>query len=443
MLDEVKAFLVIAAAAARLYLQTQDDPRWLLIGLGGLFAAATGITLTTFMRRPEYLEATGAPPIPPATERGDHAPKSLSPVALVEALGQDTCSTTRAGSLRLRLQSARHLPVCVLGAHLLYLGRASLIVSGRARRTSKAAHESDHRCGRHGPAPGAVHRRSAEVPGRDQRPLDPAAAGRRLSRRRHRRDQHRARLHEGEDRRRRRALPSTTTTTATTTSWCRCSTPRRRWTAASSSATPTSCSAPRWCAPRSRPRATTRWSSTVAGTRPTSGRMNHPVEEGEVARVDDGRVTLVGKKTMPPDEATGEFIGLARFSARAARAMRERFHARKASCAGKPYGRAPRFEVAYLTDLLNDLIDSGRGDAAGVHRRRLARDRHRRGSRARQGVSGELVRRFCIIDAFSEAHLEALARARAHRRVQAAARRPTSCRRRSRTRASWSRASRR
>jgi choline kinase len=28
------------------------------------------------------------------------------------------------------------------------------------------------------------------------------------------------------------------------------------------------------------------------------GRQHHPVEEGEVARVDDGRVTLVGKKTM-------------------------------------------------------------------------------------------------------------------------------------------------
>jgi len=89
------------------------------------------------------------------------------------------------------------------------------------------------------------------------------------------------------------------------------------------------------------------------------GRMNHPVEEGEVARVDDGRVTLVGKKTMPPEEATGEFIGLARFSARAVERMRERFHARRRALAGQPYGRAPRCEVAYLTDLLNDLIESG------------------------------------------------------------------------------------
>jgi L-glutamine-phosphate cytidylyltransferase len=89
------------------------------------------------------------------------------------------------------------------------------------------------------------------------------------------------------------------------------------------------------------------------------GRKDHPVEEGEVARVDDGRVTLVGKKTMPPDEATGEFIGLARFSARAAATMRARFHQRRRELAGQPYGRAPKFEVAYLTDLLNDLIATG------------------------------------------------------------------------------------
>jgi choline kinase len=90
------------------------------------------------------------------------------------------------------------------------------------------------------------------------------------------------------------------------------------------------------------------------------GRKDHPVEEGEVARVaSDGRVTLVGKKTCPPDEAQGEFIGLARFSARGVEKMRERFHARRKELSGKPYGRAPRFEVSYLTDLLNDLIDSG------------------------------------------------------------------------------------
>lgn len=89
------------------------------------------------------------------------------------------------------------------------------------------------------------------------------------------------------------------------------------------------------------------------------GRFAHPVEEAEVARIEEGRVTRVGKRTVPPDEAAGEFIGLAHFSRPGAQAMRARFHARHAELSGRPYGTAARFEVAYLTDLLNDLIDSG------------------------------------------------------------------------------------
>jgi choline kinase len=89
------------------------------------------------------------------------------------------------------------------------------------------------------------------------------------------------------------------------------------------------------------------------------GRQHHPVDEAEVARVEDGRVVRLGKKTLPPEQASGEFIGLAAFSARAAARMCERFHARRRELSGKPYGRAPSFEVAYLTDLLNDLIDDG------------------------------------------------------------------------------------
>ena len=127
MLDEVKAFMVIGSAAARLYLQT-SDARWLLIGLAGLFVAATGITLTTFMRRPEYLEATGAPPIAPATERAGFLPTSLSPVALVEALGKYVLHYP---SWFLFVCAANRLDIFVyayLGAHLLYLGRASLTI---------------------------------------------------------------------------------------------------------------------------------------------------------------------------------------------------------------------------------------------------------------------------------------------------------------------------
>jgi phosphatidylglycerophosphate synthase len=150
MLDEVKAFVVLSAAAVRLYLTADGHcqwllgdlgaARWLLFGLAGLFAAATGITLTTFMRRSEYLEATGAPALAPATERGDHAPKSLSPIALVEASGRYVLHYP---SWFLFVCAADRLDIFLfayVGAHVLYLGRSSLIILiklGRPPRKAK------------------------------------------------------------------------------------------------------------------------------------------------------------------------------------------------------------------------------------------------------------------------------------------------------------------
>ncbi len=127
MLDEVKAFLVLGSAAVSLYLST-DRVLYLIVGIVGLFACATGITLTSFMRRPEYLDAIGAPPIPPATDRAGFWPARVTPMSLVEA----------GGKLALHYPSW-FLFICVFDrldwflwiyvtAHVLYLGRASLIV---------------------------------------------------------------------------------------------------------------------------------------------------------------------------------------------------------------------------------------------------------------------------------------------------------------------------
>jgi hypothetical protein len=65
LMDELKAMLLFACVAARLWRETADE-RLLLVGLGGLFCLAAGIALTSFMRRPEY----GAKPV---TEDGQPA----------------------------------------------------------------------------------------------------------------------------------------------------------------------------------------------------------------------------------------------------------------------------------------------------------------------------------------------------------------------------------
>jgi len=57
LMDELKAMLLLGAVAVRLW-RAEHDERFLLIGLGALFCLASGIALTSFMRRPEY----GGPP---------------------------------------------------------------------------------------------------------------------------------------------------------------------------------------------------------------------------------------------------------------------------------------------------------------------------------------------------------------------------------------------
>ncbi len=90
------------------------------------------------------------------------------------------------------------------------------------------------------------------------------------------------------------------------------------------------------------------------------GRDLHPISEAELARVDAGRVLRVGKKLVTPADAHGEFIGLARFSAAAADQMRASWHQLLRDRGPEPpFGTAPHLRTAYLTDLLNHLLDAG------------------------------------------------------------------------------------
>lgn len=92
------------------------------------------------------------------------------------------------------------------------------------------------------------------------------------------------------------------------------------------------------------------------------GRTEHPLSEAEVSDLRaDGAVHRVGKRSLPAEQAFGEFIGLMSLSARGCALFRERFAALRASHGptDAPFQRADRFSNAYLTDLLQDLIDAG------------------------------------------------------------------------------------
>src|SRR5204863_7128021 len=90
-MDELKAFLLVAATGVRLW-REQAHPLWLLEALGGLVAVASAISLTTFVRRPEYLGPGAAAPAS-AGDYGDGfapaaRPAGRGPVQLAEALGK-------------------------------------------------------------------------------------------------------------------------------------------------------------------------------------------------------------------------------------------------------------------------------------------------------------------------------------------------------------------
>jgi phosphatidylglycerophosphate synthase len=84
LMDEIKAFVLVAAVAIRLA-RGPHAGRWLVEGLLGLVAVASAISLTTFVRRPEYAAATGAAVAHGAGDYGagfDAPAPRRSPVAL-------------------------------------------------------------------------------------------------------------------------------------------------------------------------------------------------------------------------------------------------------------------------------------------------------------------------------------------------------------------------
>lgn len=87
-------------------------------------------------------------------------------------------------------------------------------------------------------------------------------------------------------------------------------------------------------------------------------RTKHPPNDAEKVITHGGRVERV-HRGIPYEDATGEFIGVARFGVDGARCLREFYHQRKAEFWGRPYREAPLFQKAYLIHLFQDMIEHG------------------------------------------------------------------------------------
>jgi choline kinase len=88
-------------------------------------------------------------------------------------------------------------------------------------------------------------------------------------------------------------------------------------------------------------------------------RQHHPVSDAELVRVEGYRVTQIGKALIQPDEAHGEFIGLAKFRKSGAETLRTIHNWAIQTYQSKAFHTSPSVDKAYFTDLIQELIDQG------------------------------------------------------------------------------------
>jgi L-glutamine-phosphate cytidylyltransferase len=87
-------------------------------------------------------------------------------------------------------------------------------------------------------------------------------------------------------------------------------------------------------------------------------RTDHPPDDAEKVIVDGPRVTRI-HRNIPPAEAYGEYIGVAKFSATGAARLREHYHRCRQEFSGRPWREAAVFEKAYLILLFQEMIERG------------------------------------------------------------------------------------
>lgn len=92
-------------------------------------------------------------------------------------------------------------------------------------------------------------------------------------------------------------------------------------------------------------------------------RSQHPESDGEKLLAEGDRVVRLSR-TIAPESASGEFVGVARFTAGGARTLLDGFDAAQAEFAGRTFREGRSFEKAYLIDLFQWMIERG----AAFHR---------------------------------------------------------------------------
>ena len=89
-------------------------------------------------------------------------------------------------------------------------------------------------------------------------------------------------------------------------------------------------------------------------------RKEHPLSEAEnVIFNSNNEVLKIGKIASDKEEVHGEFIGMIKLNHRGCEILKQNFHRVRKLYWNKPFQRAKIFQKAYLTDMVQELVDIG------------------------------------------------------------------------------------
>ena len=89
------------------------------------------------------------------------------------------------------------------------------------------------------------------------------------------------------------------------------------------------------------------------------GRRDHPIAEAESVICDSkGYVQKIGKTLgVDKDLISGEFIGMLMLRGNGANTLKKFYHKSRKKCQGGPFQKAATFSKAYITDMIQELVD--------------------------------------------------------------------------------------
>jgi phosphatidylglycerophosphate synthase len=139
LMDELKAFFIYGSLTVRMYRETADV-RVFFVGLGGLVAVASGISLTSFMRRPEYTgetqKAADGVVIAPRAKRTSLIGRLIS---AIEWGGRQVIHYPQYVVIVAALGRLDIFFFAYAGINALYLARSGLAIMWKLGRFNKAA----------------------------------------------------------------------------------------------------------------------------------------------------------------------------------------------------------------------------------------------------------------------------------------------------------------